>query len=146
MRSEQTDVDDLMAFHLNLSTTLSLHDMSSAGGDSTFVAGVDVVGASSSSSLAAATATSGGPALNQERLNKRVQLHADENYWREFQTLAKPHLASSIPHDMQRIIRTINERAVANCGGDYQPLQITGLMSFSFVKSLFNQQSLFNAC
>lgn len=49
-----------------------------------------------------------------EKLNKKLQLNQDEDYWREFQTLAKPNLTSCIPPDMQRIVRSINERAYPN--------------------------------
>lgn len=103
-----SDLDDLMAFHLNLSTTMTTHHHLPPAPDSTPVATPRLPSTAAAAANTAATAKS-----FQERLDKKLQIVYDESFWREWQTIAKPNTTSCIMPDMQRIIRTIvSERGV----------------------------------
>lgn len=108
-----SDLDDLMAFHLNLSTTMTTHHHLPPAPISTPLATPRVVTASQITSRVdtVATATTMSAKSFQERLDKKLQIIYDDSFWREWQKIAKPNTTSCIMPDMQRIIRTIvNER------------------------------------
>lgn len=73
-KSEATDLDDLMAFHLNLSTTLTTHHH---------------LGANHSNSILGEDDTGESGKSFQEKLAKKFQIIQDEAYWREFQMKLK---------------------------------------------------------
>lgn len=106
-----SELDDLMAYHLNLSTTMTTHHHLPPPTTPLLSQGRVVVQNGNNGSISDGHGVSCGKSF-QERLNKKYQCLYDENYWRDWHIISKPNTASHIAPDMQRIIRTIiNDRS-----------------------------------